>query len=228
MEKNNREHHKEVLTINLDEIENHAADVLADWGEVAIDSFLENGLIRDIPVFGTALKAIQGGKAIRDYFFIQKLSEFIRHASTIKPEKIQEFRNHIENDRDFADRTAIHLTVILDRLDEKEKAILLAKIFSSYINGDIDQQQMKRLASALDRALLADIIALMHFIRDNRNLTLDNFYGLEGVGLAAVYHSITRPLDESDVHGDIGDLHFVISRTAVQLIEIAFRNIKEE
>jgi hypothetical protein len=221
-EQEDNEKDKEVMSINLAEIEKQSADILADLGEIAIDSFLKNGPIKDIPIFGSALKGIQGYKAIRDYFFIQKLYEFVRNPSTIDPEKRQQFRDKMAKDRNFAKRTAMHLTVVLDRLDELEKAALFAKIFSAYINGIIAQQQMKRLASALDRALFADIIALKNFIIDNHPLNRDNFYGIEGVGLASVYHSITRPLEPDDVHGQIDELHFVVNPTAVQLIKIMF------
>lgn len=222
MKRQDNEQDKEVVRLNLAEIENQATGILADWGEVALDSFLENGPIRDIPIFGSALKAIQGVKAIRDSFFIKKLSEFVHSASTINPKKKQQFREKIAADSDFAKRTSTYLTVILDRLDEIEKSPLLAKIFGAYIEGIIDQQQMKRLASALDRALLADIIALKRFMIDKQPLTRENFYGLEGAGLAAAYHSITRPLEPEDIHGQIDELHFVISPTAAQLIKVCF------
>lgn len=224
MKRKDHNQDKEIMSLNLEEIENQSADVLSDWGEIAIDSFFENGAIKEIPIFGTALKVVRGGKAIRDYFFIQKLSEFVRNAKALSPDKIRNFRMKLQADRDFAKRTATHLAIVLDRFDELEKATLLAKIFGSYINGLLDQHQMKRLASALDRTLLTDIVALKNFMIDKRALTRDSFYGLEGVGLASVFHSITRPLEPEDVHGQIDELHFVISPTAVQLINILFNN----
>jgi hypothetical protein len=214
---------KRVININLVQIGNQASEILGDWGEIALDSFLKNGPIKDIPVFGAALKVIQGGKALRDFFFIRKLYEFVQNAPDIEPTKKQQFREKLETDLDFAERTATHLAVILDRLDELEKAALLAKMFAAYIEDIIDQQQMKRLASALDRTLLADIIALKKFIRDECPLDKETFYGLEGVGLASAYHSVTRPLEPDDVHGQIDEMHFIVSPTAVRLIEVVFR-----
>ena len=223
MKRKGNEQDKHVISINLTQIGNQASGILADWGEIALDSFLKDGPINDIPIFGTALKVVQGGKALRDFFFIRKLYEFVQNAPAIDPNKKQRFREKLEIDRDFEERTATHLAVILDRLDELEKAGLLAKIFGAYIEGIIDQQQMKRMASALDRTPFADIIALKKFMRDECPLNKETFYGLEGVGLASAYHSITRPLEPDDVHGQIDEMHFIVSPTAVRLIEVVFR-----
>jgi hypothetical protein len=76
-EQEDNEKDKEVMSINLAEIEKQSADILADLGEIAIDSF-----------------------------FIQKLYEFVRNPSTIDPEKRQQFRDKMAKDRDFAKRTA--------------------------------------------------------------------------------------------------------------------------
>jgi hypothetical protein len=223
MKRKGNEQNRHLISINLMQIGNQALGILADWGEIALDSFLKDGPIKDIPIFGTALKVIQGGKALRDFFFIRKLYEFVQSAPAIEPNKKQEFREKLEKDPDFAERTATHLAVILDRLDELEKAAFLAKIFGAYIEGIIDQQQTKRLALALDRTLLADIIALKKFMRDECSLNRETFYGLEGAGLASAYHSITRPLEPDDVHGQIDEMHFIVSPTAVRLIDVVFR-----
>jgi len=223
MKRKHNKQHKEVIGINLMQIDNQVSGILSDWGEIALDSFLRDGPIKDIPIFGTLLKVIQGSKALRDFFFIRKVCEFVRNAPAIEPNRRQQFREKLETDRSFAERTATHLAVVLDRLDELEKSALLAKIFGAYIEGILDQQMMKRLASALDRTLLDDIIALKKFMKEEYPLNSETFYGLEGVGLASAYHSITRPLEPHDVHGQIGEMHFIISPTAVRLIEIVFR-----
>ncbi|NKE70625.1 hypothetical protein [Candidatus Manganitrophus noduliformans] len=213
---------KEVTNIDVEEIKSQSVDILANLGEVAIDSFLKEGPIKDIPIIGTMVNVMRSGKAIKDFIFMKKLEEFVFNGPNINSEKGQQFREKMERDPDFAKRTATHLIVILDRIDELEKIPIFAKIFGSYINGIIDQEQMRRFASVINRTLLADIIALKNLKINQQPLTRENFYGLEGVGLASVYHSITRPLEAEDVHGEIGELHFVINPTAVQLIKIVF------
>lgn len=111
---------------------------------------------------------------------------------------------------------------MLDRLEELEKAALLARIFGAYVEGRIDQSQMRRLASILERALLVDLLALRNYVRDQKTLTPENFYGLESVGLASTYHSIVRPVLPGELQGQLGDLHFILNITASLVIEIAF------
>lgn len=47
--------HPQDLRVDLSKAEEQAAGLLADLGEVALDSFLKDGLVKDIPVVGTSL-----------------------------------------------------------------------------------------------------------------------------------------------------------------------------
>lgn len=212
----------EEVHVDLMEVEKEAMDVLEGLGEVALDSFLADGPVRDIPVLGTVLKFFRGAKALRDLIFVRKLTEFVRNAPNVDPKKKEKFRQTLLTDHEFARRTATHLTVVLERFDEMEKAALLARIFGAYIEGAIDQQQMRRLAAILDRTLLADLMALKDFVRDQKPLSHENYYGLEGVGLAFAYHSIVRPVEPGQLQGQVGTTHFILSPSAVKLVEVAF------
>jgi hypothetical protein len=45
--------------------------------EVLIDQFISNDLVKDIPVFGTALKICKGVADISNRIFLEKISRFI-------------------------------------------------------------------------------------------------------------------------------------------------------
>jgi len=182
------------LPIDLSKAEDQAAGLIADLGEVALDSFLREGLAKDIPVVGSVFKLFYGGRTVRDILFVRKLARFVQSAPLIDAERREEFRKKLQADRHFAQRTSTHLVTVLDRLEELEKATLLARIFAAYVGGSIDQSQMRRLANILERALLVDLVALRNYLKDLEPLTVETFYGLESVGLASTYHSIVRPI----------------------------------
>jgi len=196
--------------------------IVPDYLDIGLDSQLAEGIFRELPIVRSMLAIYKTSLNIRDLILLKKIILFIKEVNNINEKERQKFLNKMSENKNYQRRVGEQLLLYLDRLDEIEKAPLLAKIFGEYIEGTIDQQQMKRLASGLDRALLADIIALKKFMIDKQPLARENFYGLEGVGLATTYHSITHPLEPEDVTGQIDELHFVISPTAVQLIKVCF------
>ena len=48
-----------------------AIDAVIGIGEVGLDSFLESGLAKDIPIIGTLVKLSEFGLNISDYMFIK-------------------------------------------------------------------------------------------------------------------------------------------------------------
>lgn len=207
--------------VNLEDIKREVTDFATNIGEVALDCFLKDGPVREIPVIGSLLGLFRGYRSVRDQVFVLKLARFILFSPSIEPEKRRKFKERLAQDKEFARDTATHLTLVLERLDAIEKAFLLARIFGSLIEGRIDESQMRRLSTALDRALVADLFALRDFVRDRKPLSREHYDGLESAGLASAYHSIVRPIREGELEGRTDQINFLLSATALLLVEVA-------
>ncbi len=128
----------------------------------------------------------------------------------------------MDSDPSLQDRTAAHLCLVLDRIDEFEKVPLLARVFAAYMRSRINVPQMRRLIAMLDRVTVTDLYALRDFIQSGTTPPLAAYYALESAGLALVDHSIIRPRIEGETRGTVQGIHFVLSPTAKLLVEIAF------
>lgn len=212
----------QMQALDIQKVGEEATDLLADWGEVAIDSFLKEGPVKDIPIVGSLVKIYRGIQTVREQAFLRKLWLFVTNSQHVDPKKKQQFKERLATDRAFAKDTATHLPVVLDRLDEIEKAVLLARIFGAYVAGVIDQAQMRRLSAVLDRTLLADLVALRDRVRNNKPLTRKSYEGLEGAGLAFTYHSIVRPVQSGEIQDRVGDINVLLTTTAVLFVQVAF------
>jgi len=53
--------------------------------ELGIDSILEQGLLREIPVVSTLTGLIRIGVGVRDYLFLKKLLAFLQQLADIDP-----------------------------------------------------------------------------------------------------------------------------------------------
>lgn len=199
-----------------------AAEWLASLGEVALDSFLVDGLLKDIPVLGSIVGMIKGALAIRDHAFIRKLALFVLNSSGVSDKTKREFRERLSSDPEFKKSTATHLAIVLDRLDVLEKAGILGRIFAAFIEGKITQAQLRRLSAALERVLLEDLFALRDFLHQGAPLPRESFDGLEAAGLALAYHSIVRPVGPNERQGTTGEQLFLVTAMASLLVELAF------
>jgi hypothetical protein len=67
-----------------------------DLGEVALDTVLKEGVLRDIPVFNTIVALYQAGVEIHHHLFVRKIINFLRELSSIPLEKRWKFVEETE------------------------------------------------------------------------------------------------------------------------------------
>ncbi len=137
--------------------ESDLASVGSDWAEIALDSTLREGLLKDIPIIGTLLGLGRTGLAIRDYAFLKKLEKFLLEMKDVSPADRAEMINRLEQDADYAHKVAEHIIIILDRLDNANKAKLVARAFKAYSQYRIDAKQLQIIISVIDRIMIHDL-----------------------------------------------------------------------
>lgn len=128
--------------------------------EVGLDTFLDEGVLRDIPLVGTVVSIVRSGCAIRDKLFIRKLGMFLLSLSDIPQAKKEAFARKLDAAPEFRRKVGDNLILLLERLDDFEKPQLLADAFKAYVRGDISYADFRRLSSAIDIAFIDDLRAL--------------------------------------------------------------------
>jgi len=53
--------------------------LLTDFGEFTLDMFLQDGIIKDIPIVGSGFSMVKISADIRDRIFMEKLKSFIEN-----------------------------------------------------------------------------------------------------------------------------------------------------
>lgn len=107
--------------------------LLTDFGEFALDSFLNDGIIKDLPIIGPTFSIIKLCKSIQDMLFIKKLRAFIENI-----EKNEKWR---EKFSDYSECESISkkLLYIINSSDDEEKLKLIGISFNYFINGRISK-----------------------------------------------------------------------------------------
>jgi len=106
------------------------SDVFANAADITLDAFMDEGLLKDIPVFGWIFKTYKAGVTISELILSKKIALFLHEISTISYEDIEKFRQQIDNDGNFNRKVGENLLLLLDRQDQFEKSSMLGKLFS--------------------------------------------------------------------------------------------------
>lgn len=146
----------------MDNIENTMIETLtSDLGgisseilELGIDSLLKDGILKDIPIVNSIISVYNFGVSIRERFFIKKVIEFLYSLKdTTKEERVEFLNKHSKDKPQLGEK----LIVILDRLDDIYKALLIGNVFSNYLHENINLVTFQRLSQIIDRCFVEDL-----------------------------------------------------------------------
>lgn len=186
-----------------------------DITEVVLDSLLEDGVLKDLPVVGTIVKVFKGAMDIRDRLFVAKVARFLFQLSKVPLEIRQRFKERMNADNKFRRKLGFTLTLLLDRLDDVGKPDFVAWCFSAYIRDTITFDTFRRIASAIDIAFIEDLKAIC---REDIDLTTEGKIYLSNLSKTALIEFKT-----SGIHGtwnEMGVIIYSLSPLGQTFIEI--------
>ena len=124
-----------------------------DW-HLALDS---------VGVGQTALALMRQFRRLIDYRFERKVVTLLVDVSTLSAGERAGLIERLERDTRFGERAGERLLEWLSRLDGPRKVHLLAAALAMYARCEITDDQLRRLANAIERFLLCDADALKPF-----------------------------------------------------------------
>ena len=87
----------------------------------------------EIPVVGVFVKLTRGFGTVRDYFFTRKVLKFLKELHSIpQPERLSQI-DKLHADQTHSQRFGEHVVMLLDRLNELDKAKLMGLVVKAYI-----------------------------------------------------------------------------------------------
>lgn len=185
---------KEKSNLNTEFIESitskEAISVAGDLAELGLDSLLEEGILKDIPFFGTVIKMSSIIGSVRDRLFLKKVSSFLFEISKISEQDRNRFRNKIKDDKNFQSEVGENLMLLLERHEHMSKPRLLAKAFGAYIEEKISYNEFLKLASSIDSAFINDLLNLPSYYKNIKNIPPEIGDSLYRSGLVNLSHAI--------------------------------------
>jgi hypothetical protein len=130
-------------------------DLSSNALEIALDGNLDNGILKDIPIFGSAIKIAELTMSIRDHFFLKKLARFIYQLNELTEadkETISQFSKSPDSEK-----ISSKLIQVIDNITDIEKADLIGKLFISYCSGKIDKSNFLRSVDTIHNYFIEDL-----------------------------------------------------------------------
>ena len=158
-------------------------DLSSNALEIALDGTLDNGILKDIPIFGSAIKIAELTMSIRDHFFLKKLGRFIYQLDELTEadkEAISQFSKSPDSEK-----ISSKLIQVIDNITDVEKADLIGKLFISYCSGKIDKSNFLRSVDTIHNYFIED---LKRFVFQS-NIWFCTFEDLESQNLESLVGS---------------------------------------
>lgn len=141
--------------------------------ELGIDTLLESGALKDIPLVNTVVGILGAASSVRDQLLANKLLRFISQLSKIPQEERIAMVKKLNEDDKFFGRAGAALIEILDRMESEKKPEYAAKFFAAYARNEISFEELRRILVALERVPSFDIVKLEKFSKATIEETLE-------------------------------------------------------
>ena len=116
-------------TIKNSDLQNVSVDI----AEVAMDSILKDGLLRDLPIVNSILGIGKTAITIRDYLFLKKIIVFLSEIKETSVEKRWKMIDYVNSDQKQEVKVGEKLMYVLDKCDDHIDARLIAKFFCAFL-----------------------------------------------------------------------------------------------
>lgn len=129
-----------------------------EYAELGLDALIEDGLFKDIPVVSTVMAVYRIGKSIHERHHIAKLISFLNEINKgiADEQKREEYRKKFASNERFRNQELEYILILIDRYISFDKPQMLAKLYLSYLDGEIIWGEFTMYAEVIDRLLLLD------------------------------------------------------------------------
>lgn len=158
------------------------SELASDAAELGLDSLLTDGVVKDIPVIGSLLKMAQVAMGIRENIFARKVLKFLTQLKDVPKEQREKFIEKLESDKDHHHKVGEKVMVILERLDDMDKATIIGRLMRAAIKEHITYEHFLKLCSIVDKAFFSDLLKL-------KGKSTDNW------GIREIFYSLNRDKD---------------------------------
>lgn len=148
--------------------------IATDFGEIALDSIMDDGILKDIPIVGNVVKVLKLGKSVTDSVLLYKIKMFVNNLEFKSQEEIDDFKSKYLKIEDYQS-IGSKIILFLNSADDEKKIKWLSKLLKIYVDKKINKQDFLRLTMIINNSFPDYIESLLYF-KDKTEILSDNNY----------------------------------------------------
>ena len=138
-----------------------------DYGEIAIDGMLDEGVLRDLPLVGSVVGVVSFGSSVSKMLFAKKIYKFLFQLASIPDYQRRIEIQDINRSKDHQSSVGTTLIELLDKIDSDFKPEILGKMFVSVLKGNTSYVDFLRAAHVLNNTFYYDLLELKKHCKEN-------------------------------------------------------------
>lgn len=163
-----------------------ALDLAADLGEAILGEQLSDGILKNIPYIGCAMKLFKIREGVADRILLKKILKFFGPLAEIPAKEREEFAKKLNDDPKLRSTVGEHLMVLVDRVDDMDKPEILSWLFQQVVIDRLSYSKFREMSMAIDRCFLDDLIFLDDVKHGSNNYLPEVASRLLGCGLLEI------------------------------------------
>lgn len=135
------------------------SDMCVEMAELGIDSLLDEGLFKSVPVVGLLVGAAKTAQNIHDRNLLKQTVKFINtfNSKTLSQDQKDKYKAHLRSDPKFAEEELGRVLILLNSNVDIKKSELLAKFYHAYVEEKITWELFCELSDVTTRMFITDI-----------------------------------------------------------------------
>ncbi|MDG3581008.1 hypothetical protein [Galbibacter pacificus] len=215
-------------TVKTSDLQN----VSTDLTEVILDSMLDDGILKDIPILGSIVGMGKTASTIKDALFLKKIIYFLTELKDIPIEQREKMIDSIDNSEKQKIKIGEKLIFILDKCDDYLDAKYIGQFFRGFLESQITYEEFLQGARIIQNIYNGD---LEYFLgRDLSKIEIeasteeapdDDTFPLINSGICGFGYNPTRVEDQRDY--EISDKYIVKGGEVVIWITSIGKKLKD-
>lgn len=146
--------------------------IATDFGEIALDSIMDDGILKDIPIVGNIVKLLKLGKSVTDSVLLYKIRMFVNNLEFKSQEEIEEFKDKYLKIEDYQS-IGSKIILFLNSADDEKKILWLSNALKAFVDKKINKQDFLRLTMIINNSF-PDYIETISYFKNNTEILADN------------------------------------------------------
>jgi hypothetical protein len=128
-------------------------DNALDYAEIGLDAFVNDDILKEIPIVKTVVGVVKSGLKVKEIFFTKKILTFLKefHSGKLPKVKFKKFQEEFNNEKKYREKVLQEIMVFNDTFVQIEKSQVFANLFSAHLNESYGWDDFVNLSYCLNQ-----------------------------------------------------------------------------